>query len=115
MRLSYPVWFRLGRLRFKEERSDGELDLGSVAYRVDDGDTRDWHSVHGLHDTENSASDGKPEPSQAAAFVCDSGPGDRRGRTSSGRAAWDRSSGLGGGILVAWRAQLAGRGSPLLR
>ena len=36
--------------------------MGTVAHRGDDGDSRDWHSVHGLRDSENPGSDGKRKP-----------------------------------------------------
>ena len=35
--------------------------MGSIANRIDDGDSRYCHSIHGLRDSENPGSDGKLE------------------------------------------------------
>src|SRR5262249_12302390 len=95
-------------------RSVGELDLGSVAHRLYDSYSHDRHSVSGLRDREDPGSTGKPQPPQPAPRIRDRDRPDRRGRTSFGCATRNRGGTLGGGILVAWRTQLARRRDSLL-
>src|SRR5215831_9740382 len=108
-----------GRYRYKKCRlkgaSVGELDLESATHRVDDSDARGGRNVDGLGGGEYPSAHRKSEPSHLA--PCGSYPDrpDRGGRTASRGATWRGGRALGGGILVAWRAQLAERCNPLLR
>src|SRR6516162_3873881 len=108
-----------GRNRFKKTRSKGgrslrELDLGPVADRVDDSNARGGHNIDGFGRGEYPGADRKSEPSHLA--PCGSHPDrpHRGARTASRGATWDRGRALGGGILVAWCAQLADRCDPVL-
>ena len=82
----------------------GELDLGSVAHRVDDNNSRDRHSISGFRGPPHPNSDARR--GHAVASVDDPDNRNRRCRVALGCAARDRSWYLGNGILVAWRAPL---------
>jgi hypothetical protein len=90
----------------------GELDLGSVAHRVDDNNSRDRHSGFGFRGPPHPNSDARRGHAVASVDHLDSR--NRRCRIALGCVARDRSWYLGNGILVAWRAPLTSRGPTLL-
>src|SRR5262249_37230442 len=95
-------------------RSIGKLDLGPVVNRLDDSDAWGGRNIDGLRGRQYLRANRKPESPHVAPCRCYPNRLDRGSRTASRGATRRRGRALGGGILVAWRAQLADRCNPLL-